>query len=419
MLKSTLFKLRYIHFAIAIIWFFLMVCLMQADVWDETKGLHLFEQLPNSLIDNISTIWSGNLGGMYRPLSVSLAYIVSIIVDDYTYKWKLLRAINICFLLTSLIMLLRTSQVWFGKNHYRELLFTVVFLFSGSAISIAGWFANILDASVLLCLSTGIFFISRHRYYLASIILGLAFFCKETALLVFPLLLIVWLGGKISFRQLVTIATSQFIIGGVYWIIRYQIIPIGSEGDIHSFQLDRFWPTALSWFESLWWQHTWRDGAGWIGLIVSALFLIQIKNLRIALVTTLMLFLCVFLYWGMLSYEKGILISHSNFIGRLYLIPTTLCLFIAMGWGRKHVLVLIFPLVIIGGIQTYIHHFQFQQTYRAIYKKAEQWPNPPLYVNYPTGQPLNDPRRNLHIGKYPDAPISIDIRTGHLIRRVP
>jgi hypothetical protein len=207
----------------------------------------------------------------------------------------------------------------------------------------------------------------------------------------------------------------MLIFASGYWLLRFNMIELGSQGDIHDFAFNKFLPSLQGFIESFWWQNMQREQAGWFGIICFALSILAFKRWFNMLLFTGLLFLTMLIYWGMFAYYQQDVINHLNFIGRLYLIPATLLLIALILWARPAILALIAIPLLWGGWQTYLAHQQFQTTYLTIFQLAAQQENI-LLIDYKEN-PLNDPIRKVQIGDYPQAKYKIDTKTGKLLIR--
>ncbi len=77
-------------------------------------------------------------------------------------------------ILGAVALFLHALQVWAGRDTRRDFFFVFATLFSGGAIIVAGWFANIFDASVLL-LARGLVLLTRRWFFEAGFVFGVAF----------------------------------------------------------------------------------------------------------------------------------------------------------------------------------------------------------------------------------------------------
>ncbi|MCV6638559.1 MAG: hypothetical protein OIF49_12585 [Thiotrichaceae bacterium] len=400
---------------LAISWLILLTPLMITDVWDESNFLIYFYSQPYSLWEKLLFTWMQPLGNLYRPIPVSIA---SIILDQTTFSpfaWQLLRAVNIGLLLSSLALILHLFQRWQVKA-YLFPIFTTLFLFSSSGIITATWYANIFDASSLFLLTLALWLISYQAFFLAGIAVGLSFFCKEINLIFLPFLFILFFNQKIDFKSLVKVFSTIIVVGGIYWILRFNMIDLGSDGDIHDFALSKFWPSLVGFMDSFWWQNMHREQAGWLGITCFTISLLAFRHYINVLLFAGLLFLAMLLYWGMFAYYQTDVINHLNFIGRLYLIPATLMLIALSLWARPFIFALIAAPVLFGGWQTYQAHQQFQTTFLNIEQLAAKQEQT-LIIDFKHNPLQHDVFRNIQFGEHPQAKYAIDIKTGEIIVR--
>jgi hypothetical protein len=387
--------------------------LMIADVWDETNGMLFFSDASRSLSSKLHFVLTQSLG-FWRPLPTLFVAVVLHLIPDFDTSWRVLRAINIGLLVGALALLVDAIGRW-NREEPRRLIFAIGFLFSGSAVITAGWYANVFDASALLLIAVGISLLARGHPLAAGFTFGTAFFCKETTVLILPFLLMLWASGRLSWRDLARAAAPAIILGGIYFAIRSRIVAFGSATDVHQFTPEQLLPTIVNlagsfWFESL------KVGTV-AGLAFLLLSLATLRRPRLIVAAIVFLGCTVLIYWGMLDdSEANVLISHLNFAGRLYLVPVTLMLFLLVIEGRPLLVAALLIPIITGGVLTYRDHARFQRLYKQIYKTARQAPSRPLVVYYPP-KPLDDKVRGIVIGERPDAPVRVNATTGRLEHR--
>ena len=401
-------RLRYAQGVVIAVWLAFAVKLMIADVWDETSGMIAFSSASLSLVQKLHFALTQSLG-FWRPLPTMFVATVLHFVTDFDVSWRLLRFVNIAMLIGALAILLRLV--------HRELrpLLTIAFLFSGGAVITAGWYANIFDASALLMIALSLSLLLRGNDVHAGVIAGIAFFCKESAALVLPFLIVLCAAKHITFKQVLRAAIPATIVGAIYFALRAQVIPFGSASDVHTFAPEMFLPSFVHFAESFWEQTLKsRDLLGFFFLAISFAALRRVQVIAAAIV-----FFCTtaIIYWGMFNeYQNGVVIKHFNFIGRLYLIPVTLMLLLLALEKQKKVIALLLLPIVFGGVMTWRDHARFQRTYKRIYSHAARTRVKPLTVHYPWKE-LEDPVRGVRIGNIPNASITIDARTGQLVYR--
>lgn len=397
---------------LVMIWLVILMPLMIIDVWDESNFLVYFYTQPQPLWDKLILIWTQPLGNLYRPIPVSLASIILAQVEFSNFAWQILRWFNVGLLLAGLIFMLQVLHRW----QVAAILFpiiTILFLFSSSAIITASWYANIFDASSWFLISLALLLITYQRFIFAAILIGLSFFCKEINLIVIIFLFILYFNHKLSLINLSKIIIISLSFATVYWLLRMQFIDFASEADIHNFNLNLFFPSSLGFVESFWWQNMHRQQAEWLGIIIFGLVLLSFKRIINILLFLILLAMTMLIYWGMFAYyQQDLIISHLNFIGRLYLIPASLMLIGLSLWARPLILILIMLPVLWGGWQSYQAHTALQLSYLQIITLAAEQPTA-LFIDY-KHNPLLDPIRNIYIGDYPQAAYKLDDQ-GNLI----
>jgi hypothetical protein len=400
---------QYATYSVIAVWVVFMFRLMIADVWDETNGMLAFSSDTWSLGAKLHFVLTQSLA-FWRPLPTLLVVKVLHFLPDFDVSWRVLRAINIAMILGAVKILLDTAE---AKGVLRFVM-TVALLFSGSAVIAAGWYANVFDASVLLLIAIAIRLLFRDRAVAAGIVLGIAFFCKETAALALPFLLVLFAARRITFRQMLYAALPATILGAIYFAIRAKIVPFSAAGDVHGFDPEHFWPTVHHLAESFWRQTMKGPGPGVVGLIFLALSVLVLKRPRLIAATLLFLTATVVIYWGMFGeYQGDRLIHHLNFIGRLYLIPVALMLFVLALERRTLAVALLCLPIVFGGYTTWRDHARLQRMYKRIYRIAAEATQKPLVV-HSLAKPLNDTVRGIQIGDFPAAPVRVNAKTGRL-----
>jgi hypothetical protein len=418
----------YATYAAVAVWVVFAVRLMIADVWDETNGMLAFSAAA-PLGGKLQFVLTQSLG-FWRPLPTLVVVFVLHVVADFDVSWRVLRFLNVGLLLGALVVLLRALRVASSallgpdrpgetaratRNPQLATVFTIAFLFSSSAIITAGWYANIFDASALFLLAIALSLLLRGREVAAGVVLGIAFFCKESAALGLPFLFVLFAAGRISFRQALRAGIPATILGAIYFAIRSKIVAFGGAGDIHGFDFAQFVPTIVNLAESFWEQNL--KGFGFLGFLWLAVSLAALRRPRLIAAAVVFFFATAVIYWGMFSeYQNGVLIHHLDFVGRLYLVPATLMLFLlALERRTIAIAVLLIPIVF-GGFVTWRDHARFQRMYARIYRTAAEAAVKPVTVHYPP-KPLDDVVRGIKVGDLPDAAVVVDAKTGRLSYR--
>lgn len=402
---------RIVTAILVLIWVIAAVRLMVADVWDETNALVAFGSDTWSTGEAVRFVLTESMG-IWRPLPSALAVLVIRGIDNPDIAWRVMRAINIVLLLASLALLVHAMNRWSPGSPRRTALFTLTFLYSAGAVITAGWFANLFDAWTLVFIAGGVAFFTHGRAISAGVLFGVAFFCKETAALALPMLVLFRSAGFLSNRELFKAGLPATALGLIYFALRNQIIPLGSAADQHQFALSEFFPTLLGVLDGYWRQTMWGSGPGVIGVLTFAVSVVAMPTWRARATYLLFVAATAAIYWEMFgTYQNGVLMHYLIFVGRLFLIPAVITLFVIATSRREWALaVLAIPLLIGAGL-TWVRYDRFQSAYRHIYEQRA-----PMRIHYPA-KPLNDPRRKLEIGDFPDATWGLDPATGRLTRR--
>lgn len=400
---------QYATWSAIAIWIVFAIRLMIADVWDETNGMLAFSSAAMTYGAKLQFVLTQSLG-FWRPLPTLLVATILHFVPDFDVSWRILRAINMAVIVAAVQILLATID---AKGALRFVT-TVALLFSGSAVIAAGWYANIFDASSLLLIAIAIRLLFRDRPIAAGVVIGIAFFCKETTALALPFLLMLLAAGRITFRQLLRTAIPATVLGAIYFAIRAKIVPFGAAGDVHGFDPAQLLPTVVNLAESFWRQTMKGAGPGFLGFLFLAISLIALRRPRLIAAALAFLAATVVIYWGMFGlWQHGELIHHLNFVGRLYLVPVALMLFMLALERRTLVIAVLCIPILFGGITTWRDHARFQRMYNRLYRTAAQHSQKPLVVHFPN-KPLDDIVRGIRIGDFPAATMHINARTGRL-----
>ena len=389
--------------ALLIVWWIVISNLMIIDVWDESTARIFFS---TEAIANMSTwellvgFWLQELPiDIYRPLGSSLFVIFNRLTDG---EFDSVRYGNAVLVALSVFLFSQVLLQNFKVSASRVLIFYSLLLFSSAAIITSTWNANIYDASCLFFLSIATFFYFRESFLWCGIALTLSIFCKESYVLLFPFFLLLAFENKNVNRK-----TSAILILGIaivsigYWWLRLRFIPLGSEADIHGFQLRAYFSSLLSFLGGFPFQFskfTLSSPHLWVGLLVLVFALASLQNnrSRIAIATTLLLASIV--YWGMFGYQGNDIMTADNFAGRLFLIPLTAFLFLLCRDAKATSVIAFSVLSIAGAVITFQDHKTFQQTYVDIYELGIK-SNIPILIQFPE-RPLEDSQHNIFIAKF-------------------
>lgn len=389
------------------IWVVFAVRLMIADVWDETNGMLFFSTPPTSLATKLHYVLTQSLG-FWRPIPTLLAATVLHFITDFDISWRVLRAVNIIMLVAAVKLLLDAAAL----KGIERFVTAIAMLFSGSMVIVAGWYANVFDASVLLLAAVAITLLFRDRAIAAGFVIGIGFFCKETMALALPFLVMLLAAGHITLRQFLRTAIPATLLGITYFALRAKIVSFGGAGDVHDFDPQWFMSTILGVIESFWRQTLKeRSVAGFAFFILS---IAALRRPRVIAAALGFVGVMVLLYWGMIgSYQDGVLVTHLNFIGRLYLVPVTLLLFVLAIERRTLMIAALCLPIVFGGYTTWRDHARVQRMYRRIYRVAAQTAQKPLTVRF-IRKSLHDDVRGIRIDDDPNAAYVVNERTGRL-----
>lgn len=400
-------------------WLIMISGLMVTDVWDETNALLLFasEPLANmNVFEAMLAVWLQQLPlDIYRPLGSSLALGLGKLSGG---SFLFLRYFNALLMLCSVSLLARALVLRYEIDNGRAIAFFAVLLFSASSLITATWFANIFDAACLFFLALAIRLYVSGQLVACGVSFALAVFCKESYVLAFPLFgWLLWedlrekdVRGANAHNWL---AVSMLGVSAVYWWLRHSFVPIGSEADIHGFDIDVYAASYASFIAGFPAQSSSFAHGGamfWAGVAAMIALVVLTRSFGPKFTILAILGLCGPVYWGMFGYQGDNVMSHHNFVGRLYLIPFALTLFILFARAPRPAILLIALFSVWGMGVTWRQHYEFQQTYAEIYRLAESAEGT-LVVHYPE-KPLDDFRRDLAIGDYPGAALRIDREGG-------
>lgn len=396
-----------------------MARLFIADVWDETSALVIFGDAHQSAGQLVATILRTPLP-FWRPIPTIITAL-TIHVLPAGVAWPALRIVNMLMILGAVVLFVRALRNWAGADDRRDFVFVLATLFSAGAIIVAGWFANIFDASVLLLAAWGIVLVTRGWFLEAGFIFGAAFFFKESAAMTIPLLLLLLAIDRLRLRDAVTVAIPTIAIGLLYFGLRSLIVPFGSAADTHQFRMDMLIPTAAGLVESYWRETLWAS-PGVIGYLVFAFSIGAMRGWRARAAFVAYVAFAMVIYLSMFTVYSGhelaqhmMAVPHLTFLPRLYLIPITLTLFVFVADRRWWAVAILAIPLFFGASGAYLRYERFQRVYLHIYRYAKRAPKP-VRIDYAM-KPLHDPRRGIDIGDFPDAPLRLDPITGRLVSR--
>ena len=404
---------------ISVVWLVMVGDLMIADVWDETNALLLFASEPLASMNVFEAIRAVGLQQLpldiYRPLGSSLALGLGKLTGG---SFLLLRYFNALLLLCSVALLTRALAIRYKLEAGRTVAIFAILLFSASSLITATWFANIFDAACLFFLALAIRLYVSGNFVACGISFALAVFCKESHVLALPLFAwLLWEDWQMLESQdrknRIRLAVSMLGVSTVYWLLRHAFIPIGSDADIHGFEIDAYASSYASFIAGFLAQSSSFAHGGvffWAGIAAMIALVVLTRNFGPKFTVLAILGLCGPVYWGMFGYQGDNIMSHHNFVGRLYLIPFAMILFVILAQAPRSAILLVALFSVWGMGVTWRQHYVFQQTYAEIYRLAESTEST-LFVHYPE-KPLEDFRRDLSIGDFPGAALRISREGG-------
>ncbi len=217
----------------------------------------------------------------------------------------------------------------------------------------------------------------------------------------------------------ITLILSLLAVSVVYWGFRQLFVPIGSENDIHSANFSYLLPTAIN-FASGFIAQSYTFSPEylrfWLGGLASLMAFLSLRE-KWSRVTVLAIFgMCSVIYLSMFGFQDENLMGAQHFIGRLYLIPFALILFVAIASELRPALIMLIAVLSLWGMgNTYYRHVKFQQTFVELYALAEKT-DETITVHYPPRNTV-DLRRGLRYGDFPDADVRINVIEGGVERQ--
>jgi len=406
-------------YVVVLLWIGAMSRLFIADVWDETSALVVFGDSHWSVGGLVAMVLKTPMP-FWRPIpTIFAALTIHVLPPDVA--WPLLRIVNMLMILGAVALLLRVLNAWAGSDARRDFFFVFATLFSAGAIIVGSWFANIFDASVFLLAACGLLLLTRGWFLEAGCVFGIAFFFKENAAMILPLLILLVAIGRLKVRDAVRVAIPTLAIGILYFGLRSLVVPFGSAGDTHQFRLGMVIPTTTGLIESYWRETLWVWPAV-IGYTLFAFSLVAMRGWRARAAFIIYVGCAVAIYLSMFTVYEGqelarhlMAVPHLAFAPRLFFVPVTFTLFIfALDRRWWAVAILAVPLLL-GAAGVYSRYQRFQRNYRDLYRYVQSEPKP-VRIDYAM-KPLHDPRRGIDIGDFPDAPLRLDPMTGRVVRR--
>lgn len=416
-LDAKIFSRLWPYVVASMLWLLFLSFTMVADVWDETNALVILNSEPvlsMNYLGVIRTIWLAELPlDIYRPVGSSIFLVLGKMLDG---NFIALRYFNAILVLASALILSSCMKVEQSESS-RRVVFFVLMIFSSSAYMTASWFANVFDASCLFFFSVAYKAYTSRWYSVCVISSAFSIFSKEAYVLFIPfLLLTIYSDKERSKYGVLAIILAIVSFSLIYWSIRQQVVAFGSGSDIHSFELSAFVESALSFLAGFLYQFSKFQVADFVfgaGIVSLAICLISLKSNLNRLATIFILAMSVVIYWGMFGYQGSNIVTSHNFVGRLYLIPYAIVLYLFCADSNRYCITLIALFSVVGLVNTYSDHLKFQETYDEIYSLAAE-SNEPLKIYYPE-KALQDTQRNIFVGNLRDADYRINVADGGII----
>ncbi len=400
-------------------WIGVVSALMVTDLWDESRGLVLADQLDFVELVRTTTVQDPTGEGvLFRPVPFVVFAAVAESLASFELVWRVMRAICAACVMASVLLLGQAIRRFGRRDVVPRLTMDVALLWSGAAVITASWFANLFDAMALLGVAAGIALLSRRAGLSAGLAIGVGVFCKEIALVALPVVAALgWaevVPRRDAGRALVTAGASAI----VYVVLRALIVPVGSMSDVHQLTVGGFLTALVRFPETVWWQIADVPVPG-VGTALSVVALVTLRSWRLRAGAVAVWVAAGFMYGTLIHLGPSPLLSPDNFIGRLYLVPwALLVLLIAVG-GRRWVLLLGLAPLTWGAWATVNHHLRFQSAYVAVYAAATTSAETPMRVDCRLyTEPFHHSLRGVEFGRFEDADWVLRL-DGSLVRRPP
>lgn len=398
-------------------WTLLTICLIQAPIWDEQNMVLYLDREP--LHQAWRDIWQQAPGEVFRPIPQLVMLVIWHLLGGQAHlAFPGLRLVTAACHACGMALLIarRRPHVLDGRRASGwglSCLLLVAMLFSPSGLVIAGWFANIYDAMVTLSLGLAVRCAQRRLWLGAGMCLGLAFFCKESALLGLAVLPILGLLPRTRRERLHLLAPLLLGMLG-YAALRQQRIALGSAADLHGFALQHVLTAAGGLLAGL--PFGGVPASPWLAFAGCVLSLLWWRSLHAPArpYAVLVWLLTALLYAGMLPMPGARPLIHwSHFQGRLFAMPLLLAALATLRYGHRPLRtagIALLALSIPGAF--FVHdHLHFQRLYRCMLTKAQEQHG--MMVHFPE-KPLEDGQLGLRIGTIPNASCRLEPWSGTL-----
>lgn len=393
-----------------LLWLCALASLTIAPVWDEIGAMDVVRQATR-LPALLAYLWTDF--PLYRPLGTSTLAVV-LFTLPFDWAWPVLRFLNAALVLAAFALLADAAQRLQGAHgqpapdaSMRALYWAAVCL-SPAALIVGGWYANIFDALCLALAALGLALLGRNRFVLAGLAFGLAWFSKEAALFIAPLLVYLYLRFPRQRRGLYWAAAIYLLLGAAYWLLRSRAVALGSAQDVHALTLGGVWPALCGYFIRLWMPGV-TPLPALLGVGISLAVMLASRDRTFMALVLMLAGAAAVAYTGMVH---GVAIGTATpvvsavvFDARLFYIPAGLLLFALLLSGRRLPLGLALLGLASGLPSQYQRQRDLQQTYLGYYRLGEQTPGG-ITIHAPvatTGVQVAPAYRGVRIGDYPQA----------------
>lgn len=419
----------------ACLWFLVICRLMIVSVWDETIFMAVSRN--TSIVQWLYLCWTDSR--IYRPLANSLIGL-GLWLFPLDKGWLFLRFSSVVMVLASFwIIADAAKRQYIGRfsdglvshpnvpeNLSQEILFWywLVVFFSPSVLIVSAWFPNIFDSSCLLLIAAGVSAWGRMRWCIAGGLFGLAWFCKEAAIFILPLLGYLYLIAPAS--RIITIRSGLIYLslGTVYWFLRSRVIAFGSSADIHPIIFSNLLPSieAIA-------QRFILPGVsvlpGAAGLMITLVIALSARSLIFFGFTFALILCAAFAYLGSVIGVHSPyflpLMNSAIFEARYFHIPLALLMFGLLLQGRAWPFMVMLLAFATSTPFEFQRFRQFQLAYQTYYQLAAESPNGiTIFVRKDSGvQQLVNNQLKLKIGEYSPADYVMNLQNGSLQKVTP
>lgn len=390
-------------------WTIALMWLMIAPVWDETIFYGLVAGQAK-LSDALIACWTSF--PLYRPLMTSfLAIILKILPFDLA--WPVLRVVNMLLVVAAFSALLRAAKILWAERYASDfpaqvtITYWLAIFASPAVLIVGGWYANLFDAGCFFFMACGVLAYAYQRAFLAGILFGIAWFCKEAAVFIAPLLVYLYIVFPARRHLLWRALGIYLLLGVVYWSMRSMVVPLGSQHDVHALSLDFVLPAMKAVIVRMWMPGVSAFPAV-VGILASLLVLVAARNWLFAGLALAVFLAATVVYAGMLPndapYATYPLIGPTIFAARLFYIPAGILLFGLLLVGRPGPYLCVALIYAMSLPLQFSWQEKFQLAYRNVYALGDKSVNEVL-IQIPknSGVQAMPKFRNVIMADVPDA----------------